>query len=176
MIDAEADRLDGLVGNLLDMSRLQTGALQVAATPIGLDEVVPAALRSIGPRADEVDVDVAETLPESSQIRGCSSARSPTSYRTPWYTASGRRYASSPEPSTAASTSALSTVGPASRKRIATASSSRSSASATARRAGASGSGWPSRAASSRRWAASVEVEDTPGGGLTMILRLPGSG
>ena len=62
-IDAETDRLDGLVGNLLDMSRLQTGALQVAATPIGLDEVVPAALRSIGSRADEVDVDVAETLP-----------------------------------------------------------------------------------------------------------------
>jgi two-component system sensor histidine kinase KdpD len=62
-IDAEADRLDALVGNLLDMSRLQTGALQVAFSPIGLDEVVPAALRSIGPRADAVDVDVAETLP-----------------------------------------------------------------------------------------------------------------
>ncbi len=62
-IDAETDRLDGLVGNLLDMSRLQTGALQVAATPIGLDEVVPAALSSIGARADTVDVDVAETLP-----------------------------------------------------------------------------------------------------------------
>ena len=62
-IDAETDRLDALVGNLLDMSRLQTGALQVEASPIGLDEVVPAALRSIGPRADAVDVDVAETLP-----------------------------------------------------------------------------------------------------------------
>jgi len=62
-IDAETDRLDALVGNLLDMSRLQTGALQVASSPIGLDEVVPAALRSIGPRAEAVDVDVAETLP-----------------------------------------------------------------------------------------------------------------
>jgi two-component system sensor histidine kinase KdpD len=62
-IDTETDRLDELVGNLLDMSRLQTGALHVAATPIGLDEVVPAALRSIGPRADGVAVDVAETLP-----------------------------------------------------------------------------------------------------------------
>ena len=62
-IDAETDRLDGLVGNLLDMSRLQTGALQIASAPIGLDEVVPAALRSIGPRADGVDVDVSETLP-----------------------------------------------------------------------------------------------------------------
>ena len=32
-IDAEADRLDALVGNLLDMSRLQTGALNVSAAP-----------------------------------------------------------------------------------------------------------------------------------------------
>ncbi len=62
-IDEETDRLDGLVGNLLDMSRLQSGALHVAASEIGLDEIVPAALASIGPRADTVDVDVAETLP-----------------------------------------------------------------------------------------------------------------
>ena len=62
-IDEETDRLDGLVGNLLDMSRLQTGALQIDASPIGLDEVVPAALRSLGSRADAVDVDVPETLP-----------------------------------------------------------------------------------------------------------------
>ena len=62
-IDAEADRLDALVGNLLDMSRLQTGALHVSAAPIGLDEIVPAALRSIGTRADAIDVDVGETLP-----------------------------------------------------------------------------------------------------------------
>ena len=62
-IDAETDRLDALVGNLLDMSRLQTGAVHVSAAPIGLDEVVPAALRSIGPRAGTIDVDVGETLP-----------------------------------------------------------------------------------------------------------------
>ena len=62
-IDEETDRLDGLVGNLLDMSRLQTGALQIDASAIGLDEIVPAALRSLGSRADAVEVDVAETLP-----------------------------------------------------------------------------------------------------------------
>ena len=62
-IDEETDRLDGLVGNLLDMSRLQTGALQVQTSAIGLEEVVPAALRSLGARADAVEVDVAETLP-----------------------------------------------------------------------------------------------------------------
>jgi two-component system, OmpR family, sensor histidine kinase KdpD len=62
-IDEETDRLNGLVGNLLDMSRLQTGALQVETSAIGLDEIVPAALRSIGSRAEAVEVDVAETLP-----------------------------------------------------------------------------------------------------------------
>ena len=62
-IDGETDRLDGLVGNLLDMSRLQTGALQIDASAIGLDEIVPAALRSLGSRADAVEVEVPETLP-----------------------------------------------------------------------------------------------------------------
>ena len=62
-IDEEADRLDALIGNLLDMSRLQSGALQVETSAIGLDEVVPAALRSIGARAEEIEVDVSETLP-----------------------------------------------------------------------------------------------------------------
>ena len=63
-IDEEADRLDALVGNLLDMSRLQAGALAGRdLLAIGLDEVVPAALRSIGARAEEIEVDVSETLP-----------------------------------------------------------------------------------------------------------------
>jgi two-component system sensor histidine kinase KdpD len=62
-IDEEVDRLNGLVGNLLDMSRLQAGAVEVRREPIGLDEVVPAALRSLGGTADGVDVDVPESLP-----------------------------------------------------------------------------------------------------------------
>ena len=45
-IDEETDRLDNLVGNLLDMSRLQTGALELVRRPVGFDEVVPAALQS----------------------------------------------------------------------------------------------------------------------------------
>ena len=47
-IDEETDRLNNLVGNLLDMSRLQTGALELVLRDVGLDEVVPAALH--GPR------------------------------------------------------------------------------------------------------------------------------
>jgi two-component system sensor histidine kinase KdpD len=54
----ETDRLITLVANLLDMSRLQVGALQSALRPIGLDEVVLAALASLGPRAAGVDLDV----------------------------------------------------------------------------------------------------------------------
>ena len=62
-IDEESDRLNDLVGNLLDMSRLQTGALEVSLSAVGVDEVIPAALASIGARAAEVDVDVDETHP-----------------------------------------------------------------------------------------------------------------
>lgn len=65
-IDEEADRLDALVGNLLDMSRLETGALDLLVRPVGLEEVVAAALASLGGLADEVDVDVPETLPRVS--------------------------------------------------------------------------------------------------------------
>ncbi|MDQ1442001.1 MAG: two-component system, OmpR family, sensor histidine kinase KdpD, partial [Acidimicrobiaceae bacterium] len=61
-IDAEADRLNSLVGNLLDMSRLQSGALVTTTRPVGLEEVVAAALASL-PTAALVDVDVPETLP-----------------------------------------------------------------------------------------------------------------
>ena len=61
-IDAEADRLDALVHNLLDMSRLQTGALRLDMRPVGMDEVVPAALASLGRLTGQVVVDVPETL------------------------------------------------------------------------------------------------------------------
>jgi two-component system, OmpR family, sensor histidine kinase KdpD len=62
-IDEETDRLNALVGNLLDMSRLQSGALEVRETPIGLDQVLPAALRSIGADDDSLELAVPESLP-----------------------------------------------------------------------------------------------------------------
>jgi two-component system sensor histidine kinase KdpD len=63
-IDEETDRLDNLVGNLLDMSRLQTGVLELVWRDVGLDEVVPAALQSLGgDLTGRVIVDVPETLP-----------------------------------------------------------------------------------------------------------------
>jgi two-component system sensor histidine kinase KdpD len=62
-IDEETDRLNSLVGNLLDMSRLQTGALELVWRDVGLDEVVPGALQGLGDTAGRVLVDVPETLP-----------------------------------------------------------------------------------------------------------------
>ena len=57
------DRLDRLVANLLDMSRLQAGVLGMAAQPIALEEVVPRALDDLG-GGGEVSVKLGGDLPE----------------------------------------------------------------------------------------------------------------
>ncbi len=62
-IEDETDRLTALVVNLLDMSRIQAGAVAPALRAVGLEEVVPAAVAGLGPRASRVAVDVPETLP-----------------------------------------------------------------------------------------------------------------
>ena len=58
------ERLTRLVENLLDMSRLQAGALYVLNSPTRLDDVVPLALDALGPEAGQVVVDIPESLPE----------------------------------------------------------------------------------------------------------------
>ncbi|MFE7898312.1 ATP-binding protein [Streptomyces sp. NPDC057424] len=60
-IEEGADRLDALVGNLLDMSRLQTGTVTPLIREIGLDEVVPMALSGVP--EGSVELDIPETLP-----------------------------------------------------------------------------------------------------------------
>jgi len=62
-IEDETDRLATLVGNLLDMSRIQAGAVAPVTRAVGLEEVVPAAVAGLGPRAQIVDVAVPESLP-----------------------------------------------------------------------------------------------------------------
>lgn len=62
-IDLSADRLDRVVGNLLDMSRLQAGATNAALAPTALEEVVAAALSALDAPAERVSVDVSEELP-----------------------------------------------------------------------------------------------------------------
>ncbi|ELS57095.1 sensor histidine kinase [Streptomyces viridochromogenes] len=60
-IEEGADRLDHLVGNLLDMSRLQTGTVTPLIREIDLDEVVPMALGGVP--EGSVELDVPESLP-----------------------------------------------------------------------------------------------------------------
>ncbi len=49
-IEQNADRLDALIGNLLDMSRLHTGSLQPFLRPTAIDEVAPVALLGLDDR------------------------------------------------------------------------------------------------------------------------------
>ncbi len=60
-IEDGADRLDHLVGNLLDMSRLQTGTVTPIIREADLDEVIPMALGGVP--EDSVELDIPESLP-----------------------------------------------------------------------------------------------------------------
>lgn len=60
-IEEGTDRLNHLIGNLLDMSRLQTGTVVPLIREIDLDEVVPAALSGVP--EGSVELDIPETLP-----------------------------------------------------------------------------------------------------------------
>ena len=61
-IEQNADRLDALVGNLLDMSRLQAGSLEPFLRAIAVDEVAPVALRGLDD-ADHLLISVPDDLP-----------------------------------------------------------------------------------------------------------------
>jgi two-component system sensor histidine kinase KdpD len=62
--DESLDRLSHLVDNLLDMSRLQAGALSLFPRPAGLEEIVSRALDNLDPAARIVTVEIPESLPE----------------------------------------------------------------------------------------------------------------
>ena len=57
-------RLTGLITGLLDLSRLQAGALPMFAVPVGLDDVVARALDHVAP-GRHLDLDVPPDLPEA---------------------------------------------------------------------------------------------------------------
>jgi two-component system, OmpR family, sensor histidine kinase KdpD len=61
-IEQDADRLDDLIGNLLDMSRLHTGSLQPFLRPTAVDEVAPAALLGLD-RSSGLTLSIPEHLP-----------------------------------------------------------------------------------------------------------------
>ncbi|WP_420078750.1 ATP-binding protein [Streptomyces sp. JL4002] len=67
-IEDGADRLAALIGNLLDMSRLNTGTVVPLIRVTDLDEVVPMALGGVP--EDSVELDIPETLPMVAVDRG----------------------------------------------------------------------------------------------------------
>lgn len=62
--DASVDRLAALVENLLDLSRVQVGAMPVRVRPTAVDGVVAQALDGLGDQGRPVFVDVPDELPE----------------------------------------------------------------------------------------------------------------
>ncbi len=62
-IDTEADRLDRLVGELLDMGRIEAGAVEVALAPVSIDELLAGALDGAGATPDRIRLEVPEDLP-----------------------------------------------------------------------------------------------------------------
>jgi two-component system, OmpR family, sensor histidine kinase KdpD len=62
-IDEEADRLDRLIANLLDMSRIEAGAVEATTRPVGLDEVLATALDDLSRPTDRVVIEVPVETP-----------------------------------------------------------------------------------------------------------------
>jgi two-component system sensor histidine kinase KdpD len=62
-IRAEAERLDRIVGNLLDMSRLQSGAAEPHRELWTVDDLVSRAIDQLGPGSDRVRTQLGEHVP-----------------------------------------------------------------------------------------------------------------
>ena len=69
-IEESADRLNSIVANLLDASRLEAGALSVRSQPVALDEVIGAAVLAVPGARERVTVDVPDDLPLVQADRG----------------------------------------------------------------------------------------------------------
>jgi two-component system sensor histidine kinase KdpD len=63
MIHEETERLNRIVGQLLDASRIQVGAVQVVRRPISPEELVSLAVASLSATGERLEIDVDETLP-----------------------------------------------------------------------------------------------------------------
>ena len=61
--ETSLDRLASLVDNLLDMSRLQAGAMSIDVQPTAVDEVVARALHDMGEDGRRMLIDAAEDVP-----------------------------------------------------------------------------------------------------------------
>ena len=152
--DGALDRLAGLVDNLLDMSRLQAGALPVHPRPTAVEDVLARALDYLGVEPRSVVLDVEEGLPDVVVDAGLLERAVAN------IVANAQRFAPPGEPPVVRVDAADGRGPPAGhrprarafRPRLATRCSSRSSGSATP--APGSASAWRSPADSWRPWAA----------------------
>jgi two-component system sensor histidine kinase KdpD len=62
-IDEGVDRLTDLVTNLLGMSRINAGQVELATRPVGIDEILPLALAGLEVTTVRIVVDVPDDLP-----------------------------------------------------------------------------------------------------------------
>ncbi|SEH03583.1 two-component system, OmpR family, sensor histidine kinase KdpD [Nonomuraea solani] len=62
--DESLIKLNRLVSNLLDMSRLQAGVLGVTLEPVAIEDVLPHAVDELGPLRDRLASDISPELPE----------------------------------------------------------------------------------------------------------------
>ena len=62
-IETESDRLNRMVANLLDVGRLEAGALTVDLRPTYLEDVVAATLANVAHEPERVEIAVPETVP-----------------------------------------------------------------------------------------------------------------
>ena len=58
------ERLDRLVANLLDISRLQAGALGIHTQPVAVEDVIPRVLDGLGEQARRIQVNIPDGLPQ----------------------------------------------------------------------------------------------------------------
>ena len=173
-IEVSADRLDGLLSNLLDLSRLQAGAMPAVLRATAVDEVVSGAL--IGLPAGRVVDEVDESLPMVLTDRGlvervvANLIENAARHSPPGLPV--RVFAGLIEDGTAVELRIMDR-GPG------VAESDRERMFVAFQRLGDSpeGSGVGLGLAVARGLAeivgAQLEVEDTPGGGLTMVVTLP---
>ena len=167
-IEAASDRLDRMVRDLLDMSRLQAGAVDLdlrccrarrgRRIRARRNRRRPGAgrrrrVRSVAPRARRCRA--ARTRRRQPRLERGRAGRRTTD-----------RCASRPDSSVRSSTCGWSTVARVCPRRNATASSSRSNDSATGRTTPARAWAWRSPRGSSTRWVRAWSLDDTPGGGL----------
>jgi two-component system sensor histidine kinase KdpD len=62
-IDEEADRLDHVVADLLDASRLEAGAVSPDLRPVALDDVAAASLATVSGLSGSIEVEIPAVLP-----------------------------------------------------------------------------------------------------------------